>query len=69
MSCLNCSSVRTFLALERISRQTSLKARSAHPSLASSISCLHAMKITSFITCLLHCFCFVLGCFVMGFMC
>jgi len=51
VSCLNCSSVRTFRARLSISRQISLKTRSAHPFLASSISCLHAMKIVSFMAC------------------
>jgi len=49
VSCLNCSSVRTFRALASISRQISLKTRSAHAFLASSISCLHAVNIVSFI--------------------
>jgi len=48
VSCLNWSSVSTFLALAKISRQISLKTRSAHPSLASSISCLQAVNKTSF---------------------
>ena len=44
----NCSLVRTFLARARISRQISLKTRSAHPIFASSINSLHAENKTSF---------------------
>lgn len=47
VSSLNCVSVSMFLALAIISRQISLKTRSAHPILASSISSLHAVKRTS----------------------
>lgn len=71
MSCVNCSSVRTFRARLSISRQISLKTRSAHPFLASSISCLHAMKIVSFIVLhmLLYGLCFFWGVFVRVFVC
>lgn len=48
MSSRNCWSVRTFLALARISRQISLKTRSAHPIFASSINSLQAEYKTSF---------------------
>jgi len=48
VSCRNWSSVSTFLALANISRQISLKTRSAHPSFASSINSLQATNKTSF---------------------
>jgi len=48
VSCLNCSGVSTFFALDRISRQTSLKTRSVHEVFASSISCLQAVNMVSF---------------------
>jgi len=43
----NCSLLRTNLALARISRHTSLKTMSAHPSFASSINSLQAERTTS----------------------
>jgi len=48
VSCRNWSSVSTLLALANISRQISLKTRSAHPSLASSINSLQAINRASF---------------------
>ncbi len=44
----NCWSVKTFLARARISRQISLKTRSAHPFFASSINSLQAEYRVSF---------------------
>ena len=45
----NCSFVSTFLARAKISKQISLKTRSAHPIFASSISSLQAVYRVSFI--------------------
>jgi hypothetical protein len=51
VNCVNWSSVSTFLALANISRHISLKTRSAHPSLASSINSLQAVNKISFMLC------------------
>ena len=44
-NCLNCFCDRTWWALDKISRQTSLKTKSAQPIFASSINSLQAWRI------------------------
>jgi len=62
VSCLNCSGVRTFFALDSISRHISLKTRLAHAVFASSISSLHAVRMVSFMVSV-----FSFSCCIRGF--